>query len=164
MLTRIGSPLVLALQGAVQLEPYGATIYVSRLISTSLVRELGPVLAALMIAGRVGTGIASEISSMKVTEQIDALLAEGTDPVQKLVTTRLVACVLMIPILTIITDGIAIFGGWLVARLYLAIDSYFYWTWAFVTVYVAMQATCFFWRFRQGKWKSMRVIEQTVIV
>ncbi len=131
VLTGMFTGMVLALQGAVQLEPYGATIYVSRLISTSLVRELGPVLAALMIAGRVGTGIASEISSMKVTEQIDALLAEGTDPVQKLVTTRLVACVLMIPVLTIITDGIAVFGGWLVARFYLAIDSYFYWTWAF---------------------------------
>jgi phospholipid/cholesterol/gamma-HCH transport system permease protein len=131
VLTGMFTGMVMALQGAIQLEPYGATIYVSRLISTSVVRELGPVLAALMIAGRVGTGIASEISSMKVTEQIDALLAEGTDPVQKLVTTRLVACVLMIPVLTIITDGIAMFGGWLVARLYLSIDSYFYWTWAF---------------------------------
>src|SRR5919106_2743622 len=131
VLTGMFTGMVLALQGAVQLEPYGATIYVSRLISTSVVRELGPVLAALMIAGRVGTGIASEISSMKVTEQIDALRAEGTDPIQKLVTTRLVACVLMIPVLTIITDGIAVFGGWLIARFYLSIDSYFYWTWAF---------------------------------
>ncbi|MGH7164943.1 MAG: MlaE family ABC transporter permease, partial [Nitrospiraceae bacterium] len=93
--------------------------------------ELGPVLAALMIAGRVGSGIASELASMQVTEQIDALRAEGTDPIQKLVTTRLVACVLMIPLLTIITNGVAIFGGWLIARLYLGIDSYFYWTWAF---------------------------------
>jgi phospholipid/cholesterol/gamma-HCH transport system permease protein len=131
ILTGTFTGMVLALQGAVQLEPYGATIYVSRLISTSVVRELGPVLAALMIAGRVGTGIASEIASMKVTEQIDALRAEGTDPVHKLVTTRLVACVLMIPVLTIITNGIAVFGGWVIARLYLAIDSYFYWTWAF---------------------------------
>ncbi|MGH7230657.1 MAG: MlaE family ABC transporter permease [Nitrospiraceae bacterium] len=131
VLTGMFTGMVLALQGAAQLEPYGATIYVSRLISTSVVRELGPVLAALMIAGRVGTGIASEISSMKVTEQIDALLAEGSDPIQKLVTTRLAACILMIPILTIIADGIAMFGGWLVARLYLSIDSYFYWTWAF---------------------------------
>jgi phospholipid/cholesterol/gamma-HCH transport system permease protein len=131
VLTGMFTGMVLALQTAVQLEPYGATIYVSRLISTSVVRELGPVLAALMIAGRVGTGIASEISSMKVTEQIDALLAEGTDPIHKLATTRLAACLLMIPVLTIITDGIAMFGGWLVARLYLSIDSYFYWTWAF---------------------------------
>lgn len=131
VLTGLFTGMVLALQGAIQLEPYGATIYVSRLISTSVVRELGPVLAALMIAGRVGTGIASEISSMKVTEQIDALLAEGTDPILKLATTRLIACLLMIPVLTIITDGIAMVGGWLVAQLYLGIDSYFYWTWAF---------------------------------
>ncbi|GIW53944.1 MAG: transporter [Nitrospiraceae bacterium] len=131
VLTGMFTGMVLALQGAVQLEPYGASIYVSRLISTSVVRELGPVLAALMIAGRVGTGIASELASMTVTEQIDALRAEGTDPIHKLATPRLIACLCMIPLLTIITDGIAIFGGWLVAKLYLGIDSYFYWTWAF---------------------------------
>jgi len=130
VLTGLFTGMVLALQGAVQLEPYGATIYGSRLISTSVVRELGPVLAALMIAGRVGTGIASEIASMKVTEQLDALRAEGTDPVQKLVTTRLIACVIMIPILTILTDGIAMIGGWIVAVSALSINSYFYWTWA----------------------------------
>ncbi len=134
VLTGMFTGMVLALQGAVQLEPYGATMYVSQLISTSVVRELGPVLAALMIAGRVGSGIASEIASMKVTEQIDALRAEGTDPIRKLATTRLVACVLMIPVLTIITNGVAIFGGWLIARLYLGIDSYFYWTWAFEAI------------------------------
>jgi phospholipid/cholesterol/gamma-HCH transport system permease protein len=131
VLTGIFTGMVLALQGAIQLEPYGATIYVSRLISTSVVRELGPVLAALMIAGRVGTGIASELASMTVTEQIDALRAEGTDPIRKLATTRLIACLLMIPILTIIADGVAMLGGWLVARFYLGIDSYFYWTWGF---------------------------------
>ncbi|TAJ26332.1 MAG: ABC transporter permease [Nitrospirae bacterium] len=135
ILTGLFTGMVLALQGAVQLEPYGATIYVSRLIGTSVVRELGPVLAALMIAGRVGTGIASEIASMTVTEQIDALRAEGTDPIQKLATTRLIACLIMIPLLTIIADGVAILGGWLVAKLYLSIDSYFYWTWAFEAIH-----------------------------
>lgn len=135
VLTGLFTGMVLALQGAIQLEPYGATIYVSRLISTSVVRELGPVLAALMIAGRVGTGIASELASMTVTEQIDALKAEGTDPIHKLATTRLIACVVMIPLLTIVTDAIAIVGGWLVARLYLDIDSYFYWTWAYEAIH-----------------------------
>jgi phospholipid/cholesterol/gamma-HCH transport system permease protein len=130
ILTGIFTGMVLTLQGAIQLEPYGATIYVSRLVSTSVVRELGPVLAALMIAGRVGTGIASELASMQVTEQIDAMRAEGTDPIQKLVTTRLIACVLMIPVLTILADGIAMVGGWLIATVTLSIDSYFYWTWA----------------------------------
>jgi phospholipid/cholesterol/gamma-HCH transport system permease protein len=130
-LTGLFTGMVLTLQGAIQLQPFGAVPYVSRLISTSVVRELGPVLAALMIAGRVGTGIASELASMQVTEQIDALRAEGTDPIKKLVTTRLLATLLMVPVLTVITDGIAMAGGYLIARLYLNIDSFFYWTWAF---------------------------------
>jgi phospholipid/cholesterol/gamma-HCH transport system permease protein len=130
-LTGLFTGMVLTLQGAIQLQPFGAVPYVSRLVSTSVVRELGPVLAALMIAGRVGTGIASELASMQVTEQIDALRAEGTDPIKKLVTTRLLACLLMVPVLTVITDGVAMAGGYLIARLYLNIDSFFYWTWAF---------------------------------
>ena len=131
VLTGLFTGMVLALQGAVQLEPYGATMYVSRLISTSVVRELGPVLTALMIAGRVGAGIASEIASMKVTEQIDALRAEGTDPIQKLAASRLLACVIMVPVLTVIANAVAIIGGWLIATPYLGIDSFFYWSWAF---------------------------------
>jgi len=130
-LTGLFTGMVLTLQGAIQLQPYGAVPYVSRLVSTSVVRELGPVLAALMIAGRVGSGIASELASMQVTEQIDALRAEGTDPIKKLVSPRLVASLLMVPVLTVITNGIAICGGYLIARLYLSIDSFFYWTWAF---------------------------------
>src|SRR5437879_11531748 len=118
-------------QGAIQLQPCGAVPYVSRLISTSVVRELGPVLAALMIAGRVGSGIASELASMQVTEQIDALRAEGTDPIKKLVTPRLVASVIMVPVLTVITNGIALLGGFVIAHFYLSIDPYFYWTGAF---------------------------------
>jgi phospholipid/cholesterol/gamma-HCH transport system permease protein len=131
MLTGLFTGMVLTLQGAIQLEPYGAVPYVSRLVSTSVVRELGPVLAALMIAGRVGSGIASELASMQVTEQIDALRAEGTDPIKKLVTTRLLATLIMVPVLTVITNGVAIFGGYVIARFYLSIDSFFYWTWAF---------------------------------
>src|SRR5437899_909174 len=111
LLTGIFTGMVLALQGAIQLEPYGAVQYISRLISTSVVRELGPVLAALMIAGRVGSGIASELASMQVTEQIDALRAEETDPIKKLVTPRLVASVIMVPVLTVLTNGIALLGG-----------------------------------------------------
>jgi len=130
-LTGLFTGMVLTLQGAIQLQPFGAVPYVSRLVSTSVVRELGPVLAALMLAGRVGTGIASELASMQVTEQIDALRAEGTDPIKKLVTPRLLATLLMVPVLTVITNGIAMAGGYLIARLYLSIDSFFYWTWAF---------------------------------
>lgn len=131
ILTGMFTGMVLALQGAIQLEPYGAVMYVSRLLSTSVVREMGPVLAGLMIAGRVGSGIASELASMMVTEQIDALRAEGTDPIKKLVSTRLVASLIMVPVLTVIMNGIAIFGGFFIARFYLSIDSFFFWTWAF---------------------------------
>ena len=123
ILTGTFTGMVLALQGAIQLEPYGAVQYISRLISTSVVRELGPVLAALMIAGRVGSGIASELASMQVTEQIDALRAEGTDPIKKLVTPRLVASLIMVPVLTVITNGIALLGGFLIANFYLAFEA-----------------------------------------
>lgn len=134
VLTGIFTGMVLTLQGAIQLEPYGAVPYVSKLVSASVVRELGPVLAALMIAGRVGSGIASELATMQVTEQIDALRAEGTDPIKKLITTRLVASLIMVPVLTVITDGIAMVGGYLIAHFSLSIDTFFYWTWAFAAL------------------------------
>src|SRR2546428_6312897 len=119
VLTGMFTGMVLALQGAVQLQPYGATMYVSRLVSTSVVLELGPVLAALMIAGRVGSGIASEIASLQVTEQIDALRAEGTDPIKKLVTPRLVASLIMVPVLTVITTGMPLLVAFRIATFYL---------------------------------------------
>lgn len=134
VLTGIFTGMVLTLQGAIQLEPYGAVPYVSKLVSASVVRELGPVLAALMIAGRVGSGIASELATMQVTEQIDALRAEGTDPIKKLITTRLIASLIMVPVLTVITDGIAMVGGYLIAHFSLSIDTFFYWTWAFAAL------------------------------
>ncbi len=80
-------------------------------------RELGPVLTALMVAGRNASGIASELGSMKVTEQIDAMRALGTDPIQKLVTPRLIATSVMLPLLTIIADFVGMFGGWMIALL-----------------------------------------------
>jgi phospholipid/cholesterol/gamma-HCH transport system permease protein len=92
------------------------------------VRELGPVLTALMVAGRNSSGMASELGSMKVTEQIDAMRALGTDPIQKLVTPRLIATCTMLPLLTIIADFVGIFGGWVIAFLFLHIDSRQYWS------------------------------------
>ena len=83
-------------------------------------RELGPVLTALMVAGRNSSGIASELGSMKVTEQIDAMRALGTDPIQKLVTPRLIATCVMLPLLTIIADFVGMFGGWVIAGFFLA--------------------------------------------
>ena len=128
LLTGIFTGMVLALQMSVQLEAFGATNYVGRVVSASVIRELGPVLAALMVAGRVGAGIASELGSMTVTEQIDALKAEGTDPIKKLVVPRLLACMVMIPALTAITDAVAILGGFVIAVFTLRVDGTFYWT------------------------------------
>ena len=98
------------------------------LVSISLVRELGPVLTALMMAGRNSSGIASELGSMKVTEQIDAMRALGTDPIQKLVTPRMIATAVMLPLLTILADFIGMFGGWFVSRFFLELPSQQYWS------------------------------------
>jgi phospholipid/cholesterol/gamma-HCH transport system permease protein len=90
-------------------------------------RELGPVLGGLMVAGRVGSGIAAEIGSMRVTEQIDALNTLGTDPIKKLVTPRLVAALVMMPVLTILADLVGILGGNVIASLYVGIPTSLYW-------------------------------------
>lgn len=131
LLTGLFTGMVLALQSSVQLQVFGATMYVGKLVSLSMVRELGPVLSALMVAGRVGSGIAAEIGSMKDTEQIDAMMVEGTDPIKRLVVPRLAACVVMLPLLTIISDAVGLFGGYLIASLNLGIDPTFYWSSSF---------------------------------
>ena len=115
ILTGFFSGAVMALQMSRALNQYGATDQVGQIVSISLVREMGPVLTALLVAGRNASGIASELGSMKVTEQIDAMRALGTDPVQKLVKPRLIATAIVLPLLTIIADFIGMFGGWIVA-------------------------------------------------
>ena len=98
-----------------QLQTFGATMYIGRLVAASMIRELGPVLAGLMVAGRVGSGIAAQLGSMRVTEQIDALNTLGTDPIKKLVTPRVLAALIMLPVLTIINDFVGIVGGNVIA-------------------------------------------------
>ncbi len=102
---------VLALNSANTLQKFGVQSVTGQLVATSLIRELGPVLTCLMLAGRVGSGIAAELGSMLVSEQIDAMRALGTDPVKKLVVPRIVALVTMAPTLTIICDMIGVLGG-----------------------------------------------------
>jgi phospholipid/cholesterol/gamma-HCH transport system permease protein len=121
------SGAVMALQMYHALVQYGQTGRTGMLVAITLVRELGPVLTALLVAGRNSSGIASELGSMKVTEQIDAMRALGTDPVQKLVTPRLVAMIAMLPLLTIIADFVGIFGGWVVGHFVLGLSSRQYW-------------------------------------
>ena len=126
-LTGLFMGLVLGLQSIVELRNIGATSYLGRPIGTTVIRELGPVLSSMMVAARAGSAIAAELATMVIGEQIDALRAEGTDPVKKLVEPRLVACTLMMPVLTVICDFVAFIGGWLVARVAVQITSFFYW-------------------------------------
>jgi len=127
ILTGFFTGMVLALQTSVQLEAFGATQYIGKLVAASMIRELGPVLAGLMVAGRVGSGIAAQIGSMMVTEQIDALNTLGTDPIKKLVTPRLIASLVMLPLLTVITDFVGILGGNVIASVYVGLPTGTYW-------------------------------------
>lgn len=127
LLTGFFTGMVLALQSAVQLQTLGMSDLIGRLIAGSMIRELGPVLAGLMVAGRVGSGIAAQLGSMRVTEQIDALNTLGTDPIKKLVTPRVLASLIMLPVLTVINDFVGILGGNVIAKFYLGKPSGLYW-------------------------------------
>ena len=127
LLTGFFTGMVLALQLSVQLQQLGQTALVGKLITASMVRELGPVLAGLMVAGRVGSGIAAQLGSMRVTEQIDALNTLGTDPIKKLVTPRVLASLIMLPVLTVINDFVGILGGNIIAKFYLGLPVSLYW-------------------------------------
>ena len=119
---------VMALQLSRALAQYGSVGKTGTLVSLTLAREMGPVLTALMVAGRNASGIASELGSMKVTEQIDAMRALGTDPIQKLVTPRLIATSVMLPMLTVIADFVGMFGGFIIAQFFLGLSPKQYWT------------------------------------
>jgi phospholipid/cholesterol/gamma-HCH transport system permease protein len=133
-MTGFFSGAVMALQMSRALAQYGQVGKTGALVSLTLVRELGPVLTAIMVAGRNASGIASELGSMKVTEQIDAMRALGTDPVQKLVTPRLIATCVMLPLLVIIADFVGLFGGWLISYMFLSLTARQYWTSAWQTL------------------------------
>ena len=128
LLTGFFTGAVLALQSGMTLDQFGARPFVGRLISASMIKELGPVLTALMLAGRVGSGIAAELGSMVVTEQIAALRALGTDPMRKLVVPRVLAGFIMCPILTVVANTVGMLGGWIIAVTQLRVSSGVYWT------------------------------------
>ncbi len=127
LLTGLFTGMVLALQSGFTLDQFGARSMVGRLVSASMVKELGPVLTGLMVAGRVGSGIAAELGSMMVTDQIAALRALGTDPIRKLVTPRILAGLVMVPLLTVIAGGVGMVGGWFVTVFQLRVASTVYW-------------------------------------
>jgi phospholipid/cholesterol/gamma-HCH transport system permease protein len=135
VLTGFFSGAVMSLQLARALAQWGQKGRVGTAVSITLVRELGPALTSLMVAGRNSSGMASELGSMKVTEQIDAMRALGTDPIQKLVTPRLIATCVVLPLLTIIADFVGMFGGYIVANLMLDVPPKQYWT----TVWQALE-------------------------
>lgn len=115
LLTGLFTGMVMALQALLQLRPFAATSLVGGMVGAVMVKELGPVLCALMVTGRVGSAISAELGTMVVTEQIDAMRVEGTDIVKRLVTSRLKAMLVALPLLTLVTDAVALFGGYLMA-------------------------------------------------
>jgi phospholipid/cholesterol/gamma-HCH transport system permease protein len=128
LLAGLFTGMVLALNSGMTLDRFGAKSMVGQLISASMVKELGPVLSGLMVSGRVGSGIAAELGSMLVTDQIAALRALGTDPIRKLVVPRVLAGLLMMPLLSILATAIGMVGGWIVTVLQFHVASTIYWS------------------------------------
>jgi phospholipid/cholesterol/gamma-HCH transport system permease protein len=128
LLTGFFTGAVLAVQSANTLQRFGSITLIGQLVSLSMVRELGPVLTGLMVAGRNASGMASELGSMIVTEQIDAMRALGTDPMKKLVTPRIVASVFMLFFLTVLSDFVGLAGGLFVSKVLLSLDARQYWS------------------------------------
>jgi phospholipid/cholesterol/gamma-HCH transport system permease protein len=118
--------MVMALQTAVALSAFGAKLYIGEAVALSIVRELGPVLTALMVGGRVGAGITAEIGSMTVSEQVDALRSLGSDPIRKLVVPRMWALLIGLPLLVVLADVMGIFGGLIIATWELGLAPGFY--------------------------------------
>jgi phospholipid/cholesterol/gamma-HCH transport system permease protein len=119
---------VMVLQTASQFERFGETALTGDAVSLALVRELGPAITALLVAGRNASGMASELGSMVVTEQVDAMRALGTDPIRKLMTPRVIATVTMLPLLTAISDFVGLIGGFVVAYFTLRLGPVQFWT------------------------------------
>jgi phospholipid/cholesterol/gamma-HCH transport system permease protein len=119
--------MVLAVQMYGQLHKVGVENLAGMIINLSMVKQIGPVLAAVILAGRIGGGMTAELGTMRVTEQIDALTAMGTDPVYHLVVPRVLATVMLIPILTAFSDAIGVLGGYLITVKVFGANSHFYW-------------------------------------
>ena len=119
--------MVLTFQSGYQMQKLAAEIYIASLVALSVVREIGPVITALIVAGRVGSAIAAELGTMKVTEQIDALVTLAADPVRYLVVPRFIALVIALPLLTLWADAIGILGGFLIGTVRLGILPSLYW-------------------------------------
>jgi len=127
LLTGISAGQGMALQFANELADMGSKNYLGRVMAIAIIRELGPVLTGVMVAARVAAGITAEIGAMKSSNQINALIAFGIDPVKKLAAPRLIALLIMVPVLTIMCDVISLIGGWIIAIFIAHITSITYW-------------------------------------
>lgn len=126
LVTALSVGMVMALQFGLGLEKFGGKLYVPRIVSVSFLRELGPALTSVMIAARVSAGIASEVGSMVVTQQIDAIKALGTSPIKKIVIPRILGVLIALPILVVLANLIGIAGGLIVGSMELGLDPEFY--------------------------------------
>lgn len=126
--------LVITIQSRPTLVEFGATAWLPKMVSISLVREIAPVITALICAGKIGSGIGAELGSMKVTEQIDAMEVSGTNPYKYLVVTRVMATTLMIPVLAVIADAISLYGSYLGANIHGVVSWSLFWNQVFNTL------------------------------
>jgi len=124
--TALATGSVMALQFGFGLEKFGGKLYVPKLVALTILREMGPVFTSLLVAGRIGSGIAAEVASMKITQQIDAIRALGTSPIKKIVIPRVVASLIALPLLTLFADFIGVFGAMMVSFHELKINSEFF--------------------------------------
>ena len=135
-ITALSTGMVMSLQFGLGLEKFGGKMYVPKLVSLSVVREMGPVFTCLMLAARVCAGIASELGSMTVTQQIDAIRALGTSPIKRIILPRVLACLISVPVLVAIANSVGILGGLIVGTRELMLDPQFYLEKVFYTVTV----------------------------
>jgi phospholipid/cholesterol/gamma-HCH transport system permease protein len=119
--------MVLALQTAVNMARFGAENYVGPVVALSILRELGPVLTAILVGGKVASGITAELGSMKVTEQIDAMRALGVNYVKRLIVPRLMAALVVFPLVTVLADFVGLLGGMIISVFDRDVDPYLYW-------------------------------------
>lgn len=126
LITAAFTGMVMALQFGLGLEKFGGKLYVPKIVSLSIVREIGPVFCSLMLAARVGAGIASEIASMVVTQQIDAIRVLGTSPIKRIVIPRILGCLIALPILCVFGNLVGVFGALVVGVSELGLDPHFF--------------------------------------
>ncbi len=124
--TALATGSVMALQFGAGLQKFGGTLYVPKLAALSILREMGPVFTSLLVAGRIGSGIAAEVGSMKVTQQIDAIRALGTSPIKRIVIPRVIASMIALPLLTLLADYIGLYGAMMVSKYELNINTEFF--------------------------------------